>query len=38
MDVAHQKALQEWPHNMHNIDFLEKQFSVAMKNYSALSI
>ena len=31
MDVADQKALQERPHNTHNIDFLEKQFNAAMK-------
>jgi hypothetical protein len=37
MDVANQKALQEWPHNIHKVDYLEKQFNAAMKNYSALS-
>ena len=37
MDVANQNALQERPHNMHNVDFLERQWNAAMKNYSAPS-
>ena len=31
--VAIQKTLQQWLHNTHKLDFLEKQCSAAMKNY-----
>ena len=34
MDVAHQKALHERPHNTHKVGFLERQHNSAM-NYSA---
>ena len=37
MDVFNQNTLQERPHNIHKIDFLEKQYIATMKNYSALS-
>jgi hypothetical protein len=37
MDIANQKALPEWPHNTHNVDFLAKQCHAAMKKYLALS-
>ena len=36
-NVAHQKALQEWPHKIHKVNFLEKQCNLAMKNFSAQS-
>ena len=36
MNVADQNALQEWPHIIHKVDFVEKQCDSAMKNYSAL--
>jgi hypothetical protein len=37
LDVAHQKALQERPHNTHKVGFLEKECNAAMKKHSALS-
>ena len=36
MDVSTQEAIQEWTHNIHHVDFLEKQCISAM-NCSALS-
>ena len=36
MNDANQRALQERPHNMHNVDFLEKECIAGMK-YSAQS-
>ena len=33
MDVDNQKALQEHPHNIHKVDFLEKQCNAAMNYY-----
>ena len=37
MDIANQKALQELPHNMPKVVWLEKPCNAAMKNYSTLS-
>jgi hypothetical protein len=37
MNIANQNSLQECPHNIHKVDFLEKQCNAAMKNCSALS-
>ena len=37
MDVADQNAIQERPHNIHKVGFVEKQCDSAMKNCSAPS-
>ena len=37
MNVADQNALQEQPHNTHEVNILGKQSDSAMKNCSALS-
>ena len=34
-DIANQKVFQQWLHNIHKVDFLEKQCHAAMKNCSA---